>query len=266
MSNNPATAANAGAARPPHTIRMDEARQRRDRRQRRRPAAGTRASPTAWSLRERVPQGHKVALRRSAEGAPVRRYDVAIGYAPKAIAAGSWVHERLLRDAGGARARGPADRDRRAAPAAAPLEGYTFEGYPQRRRHRSARATSWRSRRPCSASPAWSSIAVDAHQGRAAAALSERRRRRRPRAHLRLRRRDRRARRDDPDPHAAQHQPEPELRRRGDGGEPRLREAAARAAAAAGHASRSRRARRSPTRGRSTSSACRTRRTSASCR
>ena len=47
-------------------------------------------------LRDHVPQGHKVALEDFAEGATIRRYNVPIGYALKAIPAGSWVHERLL--------------------------------------------------------------------------------------------------------------------------------------------------------------------------
>jgi galactarate dehydratase len=47
-------------------------------------------------LRERVPQGHKVALVDIAVGAAVRRYDVTIGHALRDIPAGSWVHERLL--------------------------------------------------------------------------------------------------------------------------------------------------------------------------
>ena len=42
-------------------------------------------------LADKVPQGHKVALQDIAEGATIRRYDVAIGYALKPIAAGSWV-------------------------------------------------------------------------------------------------------------------------------------------------------------------------------
>jgi galactarate dehydratase len=79
-------------------------------------------------VRDRVPQGHKVALVDIPEGGVVRRYDVPIGYAVKPIPAGSWVHERLLRM--------PAARDltdlpvatRKPAPAE-PLEGYTFEGY-----------------------------------------------------------------------------------------------------------------------------------------
>ena len=79
-------------------------------------------------LREAVPQGHKVALAAIAAAAPVRRYGVVIGYALQDIAAGSWVHERLLRM--------PAARALDDLPAASgppaplpPLEGYTFEGY-----------------------------------------------------------------------------------------------------------------------------------------
>ena len=47
-------------------------------------------------LREAVPQGHKVALVDLPAGQPVLRYKVPVGYARQAIAAGSWVHERLL--------------------------------------------------------------------------------------------------------------------------------------------------------------------------
>ena len=49
------------------------------------------------TLREKVPQGHKVALVDIPAGSAVVRYNVPIGYAEKDIAAGSWVHERLLR-------------------------------------------------------------------------------------------------------------------------------------------------------------------------
>jgi len=80
------------------------------------------------TLREKVPQAHKVALVDIPEGGAVRRYNVAIGYALKPIAAGSWVHERLLRM--------PAARELEGLPiatvkppAASPLEGFTFEGY-----------------------------------------------------------------------------------------------------------------------------------------
>ncbi len=48
-------------------------------------------------LREAVPQGHKVALRRIEAGEAVRRYDVPIGYALATIEPGAWVHEGLMR-------------------------------------------------------------------------------------------------------------------------------------------------------------------------
>ncbi|HEU5436566.1 MAG TPA: galactarate dehydratase [Telluria sp.] len=79
-------------------------------------------------LAEGVPQGHKVALRDLAEGEPVTRYNVTIGYAARAIVKGSWISEAVLRmpaalDLGGL----PIATAR--APALEPLEGYTFEGY-----------------------------------------------------------------------------------------------------------------------------------------
>jgi hypothetical protein len=52
--------------------------------------------PSGPALRERVPQGHKVALVDLAEGAPVRRYNVVIGYAAQVLPAGSWVNEQRL--------------------------------------------------------------------------------------------------------------------------------------------------------------------------
>ena len=84
--------------------------------------------PSGLKLVERVPQGHKVALVDLAAGDAVLRYNVVIGRAAKAIAAGSWVHERLLEM--------PAARSLDGLPIATvkppvmePLEGYTFEGY-----------------------------------------------------------------------------------------------------------------------------------------
>jgi len=80
-------------------------------------------------LRDHVPQGHKVALEDLPEDAPVRRYDVAIGYALRPIPAGSWVHERLLRlPAARALDEGLPIATVKPAPEP-PLEGYTFEGY-----------------------------------------------------------------------------------------------------------------------------------------
>ena len=90
-------------------------------------AAGT-ALNSGPVLIDRVPQGHKVALVDIPLRGAVLRYGIAIGYAVKPIAAGSWVHERLLEM--------PAARGLEGLPMAtvkatpqSPLEGYTFEGY-----------------------------------------------------------------------------------------------------------------------------------------
>jgi galactarate dehydratase len=90
-------------------------------------AAGT-ALPSGLVLRDRVPQGHKVALTDLPADAPVLRYGIPIGYALKDIAAGSWVHERLLKM--------PDARELDNLPIATvkfeaqpPLDGYTFEGF-----------------------------------------------------------------------------------------------------------------------------------------
>jgi galactarate dehydratase len=84
--------------------------------------------PSGLTLREQVPQGHKVALADIAQGAAVRRYNVTIGFASKDIPAGSWVHERLLKmpDARGLEGLPIATVKREPLP---PLAGYTFEGY-----------------------------------------------------------------------------------------------------------------------------------------
>jgi galactarate dehydratase len=90
-------------------------------------AAGT-ALPGGPVLGEKVPQAHKIALTDIAAGAAVRRYGVTIGFAKAAIAAGSWVHERLLEM--------PAARELQGLPMATvkpapqpPLSGHTFQGY-----------------------------------------------------------------------------------------------------------------------------------------
>jgi galactarate dehydratase len=79
-------------------------------------------------FRDKVPQGHKVALTDIAAGQPVMRYKVPIGHAREAIAAGSWVHERLL-DMPPARALQGLPMATVQPPAQAPLEGFSFEGY-----------------------------------------------------------------------------------------------------------------------------------------
>ena len=90
-------------------------------------AAGTVLSD-GMTLRDQVPQGHKVALVDIASGAPVLRYGIPIGFAMQDIAAGSWVHERLLQM--------PSARELDNLPIATvkpeplpTLEGFTFEGY-----------------------------------------------------------------------------------------------------------------------------------------
>jgi galactarate dehydratase len=80
------------------------------------------------TLVDRVPQGHKVALCAIAKDEAVLRYNVTIGRALKDIAAGSWVHERLLHMP---EARSLNDLPQATAPAwtGDPLTGYTFQGY-----------------------------------------------------------------------------------------------------------------------------------------
>ena len=79
-------------------------------------------------LVDKVPQGHKVALLDIAADAPVLRYGIPIGHALKDIAAGSWVHERLLKmpDARSLEGLPIATVKRDPMPS---LEGYSFEGY-----------------------------------------------------------------------------------------------------------------------------------------
>lgn len=89
--------------------------------------AGTRFA-CGLTLVERVPQGHKVALVDLAPGDAVRRYGVTIGHAARAIAAGSWVHERLLELPAARPLDGLPMATANAAPLP-PLTGYTFEGY-----------------------------------------------------------------------------------------------------------------------------------------
>ena len=89
--------------------------------------AGT-VFPNGLTLVDKVPQGHKVALVALAAGDAVRRYNVVIGHALKDIAAGAWVHERLLQMPDARALTGLPMATVKPA-AMAPLEGYTFEGY-----------------------------------------------------------------------------------------------------------------------------------------
>jgi galactarate dehydratase len=81
-------------------------------------------------LREKVPQAHKVALSDLAAGQAVLRYGVEIGRARQAIAAGSWVHERLLEmPEACALDQVQLPPAQRQLPRLEPLDGFTFEGY-----------------------------------------------------------------------------------------------------------------------------------------
>lgn len=84
--------------------------------------------PDGLALRERVPQGHKVALADFAEGDEVIRYNVVIGYALKDLPKGSWINEHVIRMPSP-----PGLEDLPIAtikaPEMPPLEGFTFEGY-----------------------------------------------------------------------------------------------------------------------------------------
>ncbi|MGR4867514.1 galactarate dehydratase [Variovorax sp. LARHSF232] len=80
------------------------------------------------ALVDNVPQGHKVALEDLAEGEAIRRYNVVIGYALKALPRGSWVHERLMRMPEAPGLEGLPEATVKPPPLA-PLSGYTFEGY-----------------------------------------------------------------------------------------------------------------------------------------
>ena len=80
------------------------------------------------ALVESIPQAHKVALYDLAEGEPVFRYGETIGYAARAIRAGSWVREDCLL------LPQPPELDELSLatcvpPTPEPLEGYTFDGY-----------------------------------------------------------------------------------------------------------------------------------------
>lgn len=79
-------------------------------------------------VRDRVPQGHKLALVDIREGEPVVRYAVTIGYALRDIPAGGWVHERLLRMPE-ARPLDELPKPQAEPRAMEPIEGYTFEGF-----------------------------------------------------------------------------------------------------------------------------------------
>ena len=226
-------------------------------------------SPSGLTLVDKVPQGHKVALVDLAAGDAVLRYNVVIGRAARPFppaagcTSGCWRCRR--------RARSKACRSRPSSPPPLPpLEGYTFEGYRNAdgsvgTRNILAITTTVQ----CVAGVV--DFAVRRIKDELLPRYPERRRRRRPGAHLRLRRGDRRARCGGPDPHAAQHQLNPNF-----GNEvmvvslgcEKLQPERLLPPGTLRDRRRAQRRRRRRHRGgrRSTSCACRTRRTSASCR
>jgi galactarate dehydratase len=86
------------------------------------------AFPSGLTLKERIPQSHKVALRALDKGDPILRYGQVIGYASRRIEPGSWVREDSL-DLPKAPALDELSLST-AVPAPLPrLTSYTFEGF-----------------------------------------------------------------------------------------------------------------------------------------
>jgi galactarate dehydratase len=90
--------------------------------------AGTEFA-SGLKLIEAIPQSHKVALSPVDAGGPIVRYGETIGYAARAIEAGAWVREELVRlPAAPALDELPLAT---ATPAPLPpLQGVTFDGFP----------------------------------------------------------------------------------------------------------------------------------------
>ncbi len=91
-------------------------------------AESGRSDGTGFTVRERIPQSHKVALRRIALREPVLRYGQVIGFALQDCEAGTWVREQHIQL--------PAAPSLDALPLStavpAPLsalQGYKFDGY-----------------------------------------------------------------------------------------------------------------------------------------
>ncbi len=89
--------------------------------------AGTQFD-SGLTLREAIPEAHKVALSKIAQGEPIVRYGIVIGYAQGPIEPGSWVHEGVM----SLPVAPPLDKLplATAVPEQLPaLEGYSFEGF-----------------------------------------------------------------------------------------------------------------------------------------
>ncbi len=84
--------------------------------------------PGGLIARERIPQSHKVTLADIETGQPILRYGQAIGYANRAIPAGSWVREDLI-DMPLPPALDQLPLATAVPSPLPPLTGYTFEGF-----------------------------------------------------------------------------------------------------------------------------------------
>ncbi len=156
----------------PHDFASTQRRQCRRCGERRVDCLRAPASTSGLVLAEAIPEAHKVALADLAEGDAIVRYGVPIGYANRAIARGSWVHEGLITRSRCAAAGRLSAGDRNAQTAAA-ARGLHLRGLSQCRWHRWARRIFSASAPRCSASRPTVEYAVQAHQGRDSAALSE---------------------------------------------------------------------------------------------
>lgn len=80
------------------------------------------------TVRERIPQSHKIAFTDFEVGEPILRYGQIIGFANRRIDAGSWIREDML-DAPMAPPLDQLPLATAVPPPLSPLEGFTFEGY-----------------------------------------------------------------------------------------------------------------------------------------
>ena len=79
-------------------------------------------------LTDDVPMGHKVALQDMPKGSPVIRYGQVIGYTSTDIVKGSWLNETNI-EMPQAPALGEIPYKEATPSAAAPITGYTFQGF-----------------------------------------------------------------------------------------------------------------------------------------
>ncbi len=84
--------------------------------------------PEGVTVRESIPQAHKVTLADLPEGAPILRYGQVIGHAARDIPAGSWIREDVIRMPSAPQLN-HLPLATAVPPPAEPLTGYTFEGY-----------------------------------------------------------------------------------------------------------------------------------------